>query len=533
MAPHAANRDDLERTLDGPAWIAAETYRRARGRTGRRLLGWRRRARTAWQLRGGAAPPGSRHPLVRELAAIDARARRTGSQDTAPWRTARLAVALRAGAYRMAAELAEQVIGDVASGAATAADALPPVLELLIAVGERDRAGALAAAHRDALSRSPGGQGLLDLLGADELRPSRGSAVDPFALDQLIEAGRIDGDAVARLFLDHRSEWLGNPQLHLLLHNARRRADPTAAAAALRRFLRACGLPSGTIAAGTGNLLGRVRFTPPPSRSDGPLVSVVIPAHDATSTVAYAVDSMLAQSHRNLEILIGDDASSDGTVDLLVDRYRGDRRVRLFASAHNQGAYNLRNALAYRARGEILAFHDADDLAVPTRIAGQLRALRRGAAASYGCLLRVSLDGRFFFFHDQSAVRLGINTLVLPRDTFLAMGGFRGARFGADLELYDRLRDRHGDAGVPVIRTPLVLGLWSPASMTRRAGAEIHEDGFRSPARRAYADLVFTGLLGGLVDDGAIERMLRETGNLVAAADVIEIAAGEKRPQRG
>lgn len=109
--------------------------------------------------------------------------------------------------------------------------------------------------------------------------------------------------------------------------------------------------------------------------SGAPAVSVVIPAHNAARWLPAAIDSVLAQTFADFELLVIDDASADGTAD--VARAVGDPRVSVIALPQNVGAAEARNTGIEVARGEFLAFLDADDLALPHRLDRQVGFLRR------------------------------------------------------------------------------------------------------------------------------------------------------------
>jgi len=102
-----------------------------------------------------------------------------------------------------------------------------------------------------------------------------------------------------------------------------------------------------------------------------PLVSVVIPAWNVERYIGEAIDSVLAQQHRPLEVILVDDDSSDGTR-AIVESY-GDP-VRYVPQQH-AGASAARNRGARLARGDLLAFLDGDDLWEPAKLSLQLRAL--------------------------------------------------------------------------------------------------------------------------------------------------------------
>ncbi len=108
-----------------------------------------------------------------------------------------------------------------------------------------------------------------------------------------------------------------------------------------------------------------------------PLVSVIIPAYNATAFLGETLDSVLAQTYPNLEIIVVDDGSTDATPELL-DSY-GDR-IRVLRQA-NAGQAAARNHGAREARGELLAFLDSDDLWDPDKIARQVELLGRFPAA--------------------------------------------------------------------------------------------------------------------------------------------------------
>jgi glycosyltransferase involved in cell wall biosynthesis len=104
-----------------------------------------------------------------------------------------------------------------------------------------------------------------------------------------------------------------------------------------------------------------------------PLVSIVIPCFNAEAWVAAAVESALAQTCRDVEVIAVDDGSTDGSPAVL-GRLAGPR-VRVIEQP-NRGAAAARNAGLGAAGGEFIQFLDADDLLAPSKIAGQVALLR-------------------------------------------------------------------------------------------------------------------------------------------------------------
>lgn len=103
-----------------------------------------------------------------------------------------------------------------------------------------------------------------------------------------------------------------------------------------------------------------------------PKVSVIIPAYNCQAYVAQAIQSVLNQSHRDFEIIVIDDGSSDNTLQALAP-YAD--RIQLIRQ-HNSGVAVARNAGLRAAKGDLLAFLDADDWWEPERISTQLAALQ-------------------------------------------------------------------------------------------------------------------------------------------------------------
>jgi glycosyltransferase involved in cell wall biosynthesis len=102
-------------------------------------------------------------------------------------------------------------------------------------------------------------------------------------------------------------------------------------------------------------------MTTPPA---DPRMSIVMPAYQAQRTVAAAIDSALAQTVGAVEVIVVDDGSTDATVAEVERRAAADPRVRLLQQA-NAGPSAARNRAIAAARGELIAFLDADDLMLP------------------------------------------------------------------------------------------------------------------------------------------------------------------------
>jgi glycosyltransferase involved in cell wall biosynthesis len=110
------------------------------------------------------------------------------------------------------------------------------------------------------------------------------------------------------------------------------------------------------------------------------LVSVIVPTYDRAPQLIRALDSVLAQTHHDLELIVVDDGSTDDTPDLVAQRYQADPRV-LYLRQDHAGVARARNTGIARAGGEAVAFLDSDDAWRPWKLAFQLACLESAPAA--------------------------------------------------------------------------------------------------------------------------------------------------------
>jgi cellulose synthase/poly-beta-1,6-N-acetylglucosamine synthase-like glycosyltransferase len=106
-----------------------------------------------------------------------------------------------------------------------------------------------------------------------------------------------------------------------------------------------------------------------------PLVSVVIPAYNAQSTLSATLDSARSQTFHDLEIIVVDDGSTDETLSVAKAAAASDARI-IVLTRPNGGVAASRNLGIHSARGEYIAPLDADDIWHPTKIEKQVRVLR-------------------------------------------------------------------------------------------------------------------------------------------------------------
>lgn len=210
------------------------------------------------------------------------------------------------------------------------------------------------------------------------------------------------------------------------------------------------------------------------------LVSVVIPAYNADAHVAEAIGSVLTQSHRNLELIVVDDGSTDRTAEIAESF--DDHRVRVVRQA-NAGPTRARNRGLALAAGEFVAFLDADDSWFPDKLEHQLPSLQSDEEVSaVGCLMHYqSSSGKVLGVAGQTVggadQELIIRARLLPfplsatlfrRSTLGIVGGFDEVLPDAaeDLDLLARV-GRHGR--ISCIEEVLGIYRIHPGSLSARS----------------------------------------------------------------
>ena len=152
--------------------------------------------------------------------------------------------------------------------------------------------------------------------------------------------------------------------------------------------------------------------------SMNPKISVIIPTYNRAATVGKTIDSALAQTVSNIEVIVVDDGSSDDTGRVLDAAY--GNQIRYFFQ-ENQGASGARNRGIQEAQGEWIAFLDSDDIWETDKLEWQLKATARFGSQCGGCYTDVRFmnypETRTFFQLAEKSYRheevMGINPNAL------------------------------------------------------------------------------------------------------------------------
>ena len=213
-----------------------------------------------------------------------------------------------------------------------------------------------------------------------------------------------------------------------------------------------------------------------------PKVSVIIPAFNAEAFLAEAVGSVLAQTYRNIEIIVVNDGSSDGTGAVALSF--GQRII--YVEQSNSGPARARNRGIELSTGVFVAFLDADDLWVATKIEEQIRFLQGHpeVALVYAQMVNfrqgteieeapfpTNVHSGWLFDQLLTQNSIPLPSVLVRSQVLRAVGGFEeGLRTAEDTNLYLKISRRHQIAGMA---RPLLWRRLHGSNLSRRNDVEV------------------------------------------------------------
>ncbi|MBY5961832.1 glycosyltransferase [Marinobacter nauticus] len=195
-----------------------------------------------------------------------------------------------------------------------------------------------------------------------------------------------------------------------------------------------------------------------------PLVSIITPTFNRADYLPIAVESVLAQTMPEFELIVIDDGSTDNTSEVM-ERYTSDSRVRYFKQ-ENQGQSIARNRGIEAAKGDYICFLDSDNAWLETKLSKSLQAFKENPEADivYGDFILIDEHGKeqgvnrmkrysgritSHLIHDNF---ISMNTTMTRRRCFEEMGGFDNAdRLAEDYGLWLRFSTRYQFLYLPEI----------------------------------------------------------------------------------
>ena len=192
-----------------------------------------------------------------------------------------------------------------------------------------------------------------------------------------------------------------------------------------------------------------------------PLVSVLMTTYNREKYLAQAVESVLASTYENFELIIADDQSKDSSLAIARDFATKDSRVKVVLNEKNLGDYPNRNKAASLATGKYLKYVDADDLIYPTGLEVLVSGMEKFPTAGFGLGSLPQDKFRIFpfmltpaeayhrhYFKEQLFHKAPLSAII-RKDTFDEVGGFTGRRYLGDFEMWHILAARF-----PVVLMP-------------------------------------------------------------------------------
>jgi glycosyltransferase involved in cell wall biosynthesis len=179
-----------------------------------------------------------------------------------------------------------------------------------------------------------------------------------------------------------------------------------------------------------------------------PLVSILMTAFNREKYIAQAIESVLAATYKNFELIIVDDCSKDKTVEIANRYAQKDSRIKIYSNEKNLGDYPNRNKAASYANGKYLKYIDSDDFlypyglsimvsrmeAHPTAVIGLAK--RGLKTRPYPLLLNPTESYRLNFIDKAGVFANAPTSVIILRDFFISSGCFSGLNQLGDYEYW-------------------------------------------------------------------------------------------------
>lgn len=199
-----------------------------------------------------------------------------------------------------------------------------------------------------------------------------------------------------------------------------------------------------------------------------PLISVLIPAYNCEKYIREAVESVINQTYKNIEIIICNDCSTDETFDILLNVEKQDSRIKIISNEINLGYLRTFNKLLRCANGQYISFLDADDFLSSDKIDLQRKAFEGNPNLGLvGCnYAAISTDGNLVRKSSFPLSYTEINSemcntlcfcgssVMIKREVFEKIGGYREYFIGCVAEDYDwiwRIIEHYEACNIPQI----------------------------------------------------------------------------------
>ncbi|WP_080872487.1 glycosyltransferase family 2 protein [Oceanobacillus timonensis] len=225
--------------------------------------------------------------------------------------------------------------------------------------------------------------------------------------------------------------------------------------------------------------------------TDGPLISVIIPAYNAGDGIRVAIESMLHQTWQNIELLIVDDHSPDNTLEIVQEYAEKDSRIKVLQTPQNSGPYIARNIALEAASGEFVTVNDSDDWSHASKLEVQAKHLiaNKDVIANTSEHARITEEMKLYRRGTPGKyIFPNMSSIMFRRQPVMEKLGFwDSVRFAADGEFKRRLLKAFGIRAYADVATgPLSLPRQAVTSLT--GSSAFGYNGFFMGVRKEYVE---------------------------------------------
>ena len=177
------------------------------------------------------------------------------------------------------------------------------------------------------------------------------------------------------------------------------------------------------------------------------LVSIITPSYNSERYIAQTIESVLAQTYLNWEMIIVDDVSLDNSNEVIKNYIIKDSRLKLIKLEINSGAAIARNRAITEAKGTYIAFLDADDLWLPEKLSSQISFMKENdVALSYSS------------YESIDELGISLDKIINPPTSLTYNDMLKENMIGCLTAIYDT--EKLGKCYMPLIRKRQDYGLW-------------------------------------------------------------------------
>lgn len=181
------------------------------------------------------------------------------------------------------------------------------------------------------------------------------------------------------------------------------------------------------------------------------LVSVLITAYNREKYISEAIESVLASSFKNFEVIIVDDCSNDRTFEIAKKFEANDSRVKVFVNEQNLGDYPNRNKASSYANGKYIKYVDADDYIYPNGLEIIVNQMESNPSAAVGLfslpqdflrpfpILLSPKEAFEYNFFGPGLFHKAALSAIFRKEAFDEVGGFMPQRMTGDFEIWHRM----------------------------------------------------------------------------------------------